>query len=321
MTIELAGYEPACRIAANDNEPVFDRGRQQELELLDNPAAPVRDDDTPTGIRPIFDKELVKRKREAEKAAMELAKAAIAARQQKRGDDWDGAANDNEDFPLLSALRREGDNDSIDLALKYRKLVALAECEPLQGQRVGGDLPTEYRSTNLTTQTNEAIEAAVRNNWDGDRLTGGDIRYKQVKKRKGGTFHLPAKQAVTVNDETKVRTAPLAMKFDFDLIIYQIDAKRILAGVRAAIGPLLDPFEDAVLGGQTYTQIGRREDIEVKPDVAGKALVKRAIIAAEGAFCDIERKIPKAEREADRRARLRRAELAVAQAKYLGRAA
>jgi hypothetical protein len=259
-------------------------------------------------------------RREAEKAAMQLARAGIARRTAHcvSSDDID---NDNEDFPLVAALRREGDNDSIELVLTYRRLVALCMCEPLQGLRVCGELSVVRRINNLAKESEDAIVKAAEGGWKSVALSGSEIRYKEVKKRKGGTFHLPPAHAVAANEETWIRTAPLSMPFNCDLLIRHIDAKPVLAEVRSKLGPLLDPFEDAVLGGRTYTEIGRQEGFPVKPDVAGKALVKRAIVAAEGSLFEIERRIRQAEREADRLASTRRLQIAVEKARYLGKAA
>lgn len=225
------------------------------------------------------------------------------------GKDWDGADNDNEDFPLLAALRRDRDNDSIEFVLAYRRLVALAECEPLQGQRVGGDIDVEHVSTNLSEQTEKALEKAKEDGWNITSLPGGEIRYKQVRKRKGGTFHLPALRAVAANDETRVRTAPLAIKFNCDLLIEQIDAKPILAHVRQVLGPLLDILEDAVLGSRSYTDIGRRKGAKAKPDETGRVMVKWAILVAEDALHNATQIVRRAEKKSERKTAMRRIEL------------
>ncbi len=36
-----------------------------------------------------------------------------------------------------------------------------------------------------------------------------------------------------------------------------MDAKPILAELRAALGPLVEPFEDAALGRRSYSDVGR----------------------------------------------------------------
>jgi hypothetical protein len=237
------------------------------------------------------------------------------------GKDWDGADNDNEDFPLLAALRREKDNDSIEFVLAYRRLVALAECEPLQGQRAGGDIDTVHVSTNLSEQTEEILAKAKEDNWNVTSLPGGEIRYKHVRKRKGGTFHLPAMRAVAANDETRVRTAPLPVKFNCDILIELIDAKPVLEHIRQSLGPLCDILEDAVLGACSYTDIGRRKGAKAKPDETGRVLVKWAITIAEDALHNAVQIIRREEKKSERRAVGRRIEIELERARYLGKAA
>jgi hypothetical protein len=308
----------AGRIAANDNhlDAVFDKPK---IDTDDTPAGPLEIHAGLTAeecqARRAADRAAARARLDAEKARMAPVRAALAERQ-SLGDP--SADNDNETWPLLTSLRREGDNDSIATVLQYRQLVALCACQPLQGQRIPGGTPVVHRSTNLEKETEAAL---AKIGPTSDSLPGGEIKYKEVKKKKGGTFHLPAQQAVATNDETRVRTAPVAIPFNDELLIRQLDAKPVLKEVRAALGPLLDPFEDAVLGGKTYTDIGRKEDASVKPDVAGKALVKRAIIAAEGVLYDIGQRIRRAERESEKRASMRRCEIAIEKAMYFGRAA
>lgn len=306
--------------ADSTDTPVFDRARNaandnHPTKQFDQPDM-VETDDEPTGrgpVRTTASKAAAEMRRMAEKAAMASARAIIAKRQSIGNPD---AENDNEVWPLLTALRREGDNDSIAFALRYRQLVALAECEPLQGQRLGGgDLGAVHRSTNLDAET----DAAIANMQPGDtHLPGGEIRYKEAKQRKGGTFHIPARRAVSTNEETRVRTAPVAVKFNADLIVGKIDASRILDAVRAALGPLVEFMDDAVLGGQTYTQIGERRGHRVKPDVAGKALVREALLTADNALHQIDRFIRMAERQSDQRVLARRCQIAIERAHYLG---
>ena len=153
-------------------------------------------------------------------------------------------------------------------------------------------------------------------------MPGGEIRYKEAFKLKGGTYSLPAQRAGVAMEENKVRNAPLAVKFNDKVLIAQIDAKPILAELRAALGPLLDPFEDAVLGGQTLTEIGDQEGIGPKGAAgAGKALVFRAMSALDGAWHDIAVRDRKKEREAEAVALRARARIAAKAAAYLGRAA
>lgn len=199
------------------------------------------------------------------------------------------AANDNEDFPLMSVLRRDERSDYIALVLGYRQLVALAEAEPLKGldYGAGNDLPLVTRSK-LQDGAKEVDEAAA-TNWKDGVVSGGEIAYRTEVKRSKAALPLSPKRSVPSNSETGqgVRTAGFHMKFTDAILIEHIDAKPVLAALRAALGPLLDPFEDAVLGGRTFSQIGRGDKFEVKPDVAGKALVFRGLAAVDGAWEEI----------------------------------
>lgn len=319
MKIDKAG-------ANRTDKPVFDAANDNRApaSILDDINALYDTDDTPTNVGALStpsSREAARARRETEKAAMALAKAALAARQGGKGDDYDGAANDNEGFPLLAILRRDGLQGSVRTVMAYRRMVALCEAQPLQGLAYSAKdgIGPEYRSSKLDGAADVDAEHAA--NWPRDSVPGGEIRYKEVKKLKGGTFSLPAQRAVVANDETRVRTAPLAVRFSDRVLLSQIDSKPVLAALRAALGPLLEPFEDAVLGCQTFTSIGEREGFKVKPDVAGKALVMRAIVAVEGAWHDIEIEQRRAAKRADKCARLRRAQLAIERAKYFGRAA
>ncbi|WP_411906272.1 hypothetical protein [Rhizobium mayense] len=202
------------------------------------------------------------------------------------------AANDNEDFPLMAVLRRDNLSRYIELVLGYRRLVALAEAEPLKGRDYGAgkDLSVVKRST-LKDGVSEVDDAAAAD-WKYATVPGGEIEYRSEIKRSKAAHPLPPKRSVPTNSEIGygVRTAGFHVKFTDATLIEHIDAKPVLAALRAALGPLLDPFEDAVLGGRTFSQIGRGEKFDVKPDVAGKALVFRALAAVDGAWDEIRRR-------------------------------
>jgi hypothetical protein len=308
-------------VAANDNflDAAFDK---PEIDTDDAPAGPLKiyADMTPEErmARREADRNAAEVRRKEERARMAPVRAALAKRQAKGNPSAD---NDNENWPLLTALKREGDNDSVALVLAYRKLAALAACQPLQGQRMAGGEPVVHRQTNLSAQTERVLVEAQAKGWTGTSLPGGEFHYKEVKKRKGGTFHLPAQQAVVTNDETRVCTAPLALPFSDELLLRQIDAKPVLDHVRKSLGPLQDILDDAVLGSRSYTEIGRRKGAKAKPDEAGRVLVKWAILIAEDALHNAGQIIRRAEKKSERRAAARRIELELEQARYLNKAA
>ncbi|KAA0689839.1 hypothetical protein DTW90_30575 [Neorhizobium sp. P12A] len=199
------------------------------------------------------------------------------------------AANDSEAFPLMTVLRRDELSRYAELVLAYRGLVALAEAEPLKGLDYGSgkDLPLVTRST--LRDGVEEIDEAAGVEWVDGAVPGGEIVYRSEIKRSKAAQPLPPKRSVPTNPETGqgVRTAGFHVKFTDATLIEHIDAKPVLAALRGALGPLLDPFEDAVLGGRTFSQIGRGDKFETKPDIAGKALVFRGLAAVDGAWEEI----------------------------------
>jgi len=199
-------------------------------------------------------------------------------------------ANDNEDFPLLAVLRRDGLDAHIAIVKRYQRLVALCECEPLKGidySRTTG-MNVEYRNKPLKGE--EEVEAAANDNFKGGKVPGGEIEYRAEVKRSKGAFDIPPAMGMPTNgsdsdNPSSIRTAGYSMKFSEDLLISQIDAKPVLARIRDALGPLLDPFEDAVLGRMKFTEIGGKEGFPKRSSSdAGRALVFRALAAAAGAF-------------------------------------
>ena len=310
-------------VAANDNTPVFDRRKLPALFLDDIEAQD--SDDTPTDVgvlRTPASIEAARERRRTEKAAMRRARAAFEKRKGKS--DPACPANDNEDFPLLAVLRRDDSDEFIRLVTRYRQLVALCMAQPLQGQAYGytaGGSP-EYVTQKLkgATAPKVAVNAAHKAGWPSDTVPGGELRYKAVRRVKpdGET---PALHAVVAMEEARLRTAPLAVKFNDKVLLAQIDAKPILAELRASLGPLLDPFEDAVLGARTFTAIGKARGYEVKPDIAGRALVFEALEALDATWHDIAVRERKQAKQAEQTALRARSRGAASLAAYLGRSA
>ncbi|MBO1040423.1 hypothetical protein [Brucella pituitosa] len=209
-------------------------------------------------------------------------------------------ANDNEDFPLLAALRRDKLHGFIELVMQYRRLVAIAEAEPLKGQDYGYDAGLYAAQESKRLKGVEEVEVAAVRNWEGG-VKGGEIEYSGKLRRGKGAYALPATRKVNVkvdayfeNDDGKVpipktgKTPSLSLKFTDDLLLEKIDTRPILAYLRSMLGPLIDPFEDAVLGGQTLTKIGEKEGAKgVQAPAVGRALVLRGLSAVQGAMDDL----------------------------------
>ncbi|UYE95812.1 hypothetical protein HAAEEKHM_00092 [Sinorhizobium phage AP-16-3] len=246
------------------------------------------------------------KKAKAESKAMRKLTKVIAERQkignpsivQSRG----------EDFPLLEALRRDGRHEQIEVVKRYRRLVALCEAEPLKGldysKADGGELVRE--SSRLTPEAD--IDAAKASDWT--EIPDGEIKQSSKIKKSKGSYSIPAKRVVVSerSDSSEgyvIKTESLHIKITDETLNEHIDAKPILAELRAILGPLLDPFEDAVLGGQTFTKIGRAEGADYKPDIVGRTLVMRAIHALDGAWRDIDARERRLAVEAKRRFKTR----------------
>ncbi|KAB2716658.1 hypothetical protein [Brucella intermedia] len=210
-------------------------------------------------------------------------------------------ANDNEDFPLLAVLRRDKLHGFSELVMRYRRLVAIAEAEPLKGQDYGYDAGLHAAQESKRLKGVEDVEAAAARNWEGG-VKGGEIEYSGKLRRSKGAYALPAMRKVNVkvdayfeNDDGTVpipktgKTPSLSLKFTDDLLLEKIDTRPILAYLRSRLGPLIEPFEDAVLGGQTLAEIGEKDGFKHKQaTAAGRSLVFRGLAAVQGAMDDLE---------------------------------
>ncbi len=198
-----------------------------------------------------------------------------------------------EDFPLLEALRREEREDLIAVVLRYRRLVALCEAEPLKGldysKSDGGEV---VRETKRLTPEGD-IEAAAANNWKA--VPDGEIKVTTKIKKSRGAYSIPAKRTVVAaNDNlpagSVIKTESLHVKLTDEVLNEHIDAKPILAELRSALGPLVEPFEDAVLGGYSYTDVGKARGERTQPAVAGRAIVGMACGTISTKWQEIDRR-------------------------------
>lgn len=187
--------------------------------------------------------------------------------------------SEGEDFPLLEALRREGREDVIAIVIRYRRLVALCEAEPLKGldysKADGGEVVRETKK--LTPEAD--IDAANASNWKD--MPDGEVKVTTKIKKSRGSYASAAKRTiVAANDNVAsgsvIKTESLHVKITDEILNEHIDAKPILSELRNALGPLVEPFEDAVLGGRSYSDVGRTSGEDGRPSVAGKAIVGMA---------------------------------------------
>ncbi|MBC2887271.1 hypothetical protein H7Q97_17970 [Ochrobactrum sp. CM-21-5] len=174
----------------------------------------------------------------------------------------------DEDFPLLAVLRRDKRADLIAAVLQYRQLVALCESEPLKGQSYGGA---------------DGSATVFYSNFED-----GELVHSSKARRSKSAYDIPAVRirASIINDrgeQVSGRTESMHVKLNEDTLADYIDKKPVLARIRSALGALLDPVEDAVLGGQTLGAIGELDGHSGRvAEISGKALVYRGLTVLEG---------------------------------------
>lgn len=195
--------------------------------------------------------------------------------------DPDCVQSRDEDFPLLAVLRRDGLAEAIRVVIAYRRLVALCAADPLKGQSIGSSeavgMNVEYRSV-LRDGVAEVNAAHKEDYVNG--VPGGEIEYDGRIRKSKGAYDIPAirKASGAVDDSPSIRTESLHIRVTEDVLLERIDALPRLMRIRSALGPLVDPFEDAVLGGQTLGAIGRSTGLSGRSaEIGGKALVMQAI--------------------------------------------
>lgn len=209
----------------------------------------------------------------------------VTVRRSKRQDigDPDCVQSRDEDFPLLAVLRRDRATSMIASVLAYRRLVALCEAEPLKGQSYGQAAGVEREYETRRMRGIEEVNEAAANGFKGDRVPGGEIVYERRVRKSDGAYDIPAKRilpAEVSDDGTPIggRTESLHIKINEDTLADYIDSRPRLDRIRAALGPLLEPVEDAVLGGQTMESIGVKDGFRGSSAApAGKAVVYRGL--------------------------------------------
>lgn len=170
------------------------------------------------------------------------------------------AANDNEDWPLAKLLRTEGQDELLAMAERYRQMYDAANS------------PTELRGTDAADNIYLMSDTRL------DESTGAlvDKGAKRVKGRKARADEPPRQALRTRVDQPKAMSARVPKKWNGDWpLLNKIDAGRDLAAAQAALGPVREAFEAAVIGGETLEAIGRDHGVGNKTGAkgAGRALV------------------------------------------------
>jgi hypothetical protein len=228
----------------------------------------------------------------SERAAREaraMAKQRRRVKKRQGTGDPDIVHSRDEDFPLLAVLRRDKLETAVHAVLAYRQLVALCAAEPLKGVAYGDGsaqgVNIEYRSK-LNDGVAE-VEAAARGGFKGAKVDGGEIEYGGQVKKHRGAHSVPARRHLAVGvsdggDAINTRTESLHIKVTEDVLLDRIDKFPILMRIRSALGSLVDPFEDAVLGGQKMGDIGKASGFAGRAaEIAGKALVLQGVWVVE----------------------------------------
>jgi hypothetical protein len=241
--------------------------------------------------------------------------AAVERINQRHNGLVESAANDNlQGWELLRQLRREKRHEDVEAVEFYRGLCSLIASQPLRGLDYGYDASAEKEYRTLKLNGVEEVDEAASKGWQDNAVPGGEIEYKEVRKRSSDdpNWTIPAKQKVIGKDPTNIKARPFAVKFNENTMIAKIDMRPVLEELRTALGVGLAPFEDAVLGGKTLTEIGEDRGFKgVQASAAGKALVNAAINGLRETWDKIKRRQRKEARQAimnvDRaRARLER---------------
>lgn len=233
------------RNAANDNLPVFDRGRALP-RIVDK-----QDEWTgarislPRGI-PVF------------RFGIDLPSEDYRIR---AGQAWYSSNrfsgqhdNDNLDWPLAKLLRTERRDFHLKLAERYRDLWEAA-CGPwdLRGKEIGNDLYT-LGDRRLDESTGQFVDKGE----------------KTVTGKKAQVDVAPKRALAADPDKTKKRAKPIPRAWHGDLILLHcIDAKRELEALRTALGPLRADWEDIVCHGSTLEAVGKKREVGNKKGAAG----------------------------------------------------
>lgn len=240
--------------ADNDNEPVFDRGRESTRLSLDSRAGqdwtPPRSPKVPRGREYFTDTD-----RPTVEYRIRAGQAFYSS-----GRYSGQAANDNKDWPLQKLLKAEGDDHHLRIAERYRDMWNAANMpHDLVGRDMADNIFLLHR-----TDINEST---------------GALQDKGLKKLTGrrAKVDTPATRATVADPEkTRQRAKPIPKKWTGDWpLLHRIDASRELSEAQAALGWLRQPFEAAVVGGETLETIGREHGVGNKAGAkgGGRALV------------------------------------------------
>lgn len=207
--------------AANDNVPSW---RDANPELAKASAARIAATRNP----------------ELASAELEAYRSRIAARQ-SIGEGWDGAANDNNGWPLAKALLADDKGQLLRYAMAYRRIEASAHSQAQLGGSALGVEPVQVDQRTWVRPDGEIVYTGVR------KLTAAGYAEDQ-----------PATQKSRTDETTMKAAAPVPKKWNGDdRVNAMLDNQRTLQRIRARLGPLVEPFERLAIDGATLEEVGR----------------------------------------------------------------
>lgn len=178
-----------------------------------------------------------------EEKAVRAQKRRLARLESRRPEWLTPPANDNQAWPLAQQLRKEGNDVLLRVAERYRAIydAATADVQLMGTSLAGDDLynldERSYAKDDGTIETRGVRRSLAKRDkieWE----TGADESKKPVTFKPKN----PSPTRNAWNGDAMINAA--------------IDSRRMLYDMQKALGPLLEPFENAVLHGETLSAIG-----------------------------------------------------------------
>jgi len=195
------------------------------------------------------------------------------------GKDWDGRAdNDNINWPLATALLREGNTELLKAAVAYRRIHAQAHC----GAVLGGSSAPLGKGMALDQRTH--ITAS------GNVVYKGARSVETAEPESQPTMKvLPY---VAEDDGVERNTTRVPKPWNGDQPVNDmIDAQTKLVALRERLGALVEPLELSVVDGKTYQEVGNSVGVANRAGAlgAGRATVHLALLTLRDSLGNIKR--------------------------------
>lgn len=231
------------------------------------------------------------------------------------------AANDNtEPLPIIEALRRDGRESDIQWVLRYRLLAEVVGATPFDNEIGMGEegINIEVRSLNPAGAAFEKSFGAMTSTC----LPGGEISYRETRRTVKQRVSIGQRTLAGDRDGESRTQVPLRLAKSEDERIARIDGQPILFALRVGLGEHMEPFEKAVLAGDTLTSIGDWLGFRWKARSAeARWRVYGALDRLRDQWRMIDRQMAAEAAACEHRVEARRRELAAEKAAYLGLAA